>query len=340
MSRCYLLCVIWRAELVNFKNKIILVTGGTGSFGTQFIIQLKDSGAKKIVVYSRDELKQFDMSVKFKGWSIELDFIVGDIRDRDKIFSSMKGVDYVVHAAALKQVPTGENFPSEVIQTNIVGTRNVVEAAAYCGVERLVSLSTDKAAYPLSCYGATKLISERIVMSQKSDTVNVCLRYGNVLGSRGSVIPLWKNQIENHKPITVTSPLMTRFILSLSQAVQLAIKCFDANDGDLFVMKPPATSIKTLVSAFEIKYGVLSQTVIGIRPGEKMHETLLTSDEVARGIEEQDGDIMYVRVPKNRNQNYFDKGDRDYEPKDFTSLDAKQLNAEQVLNKLKEAKLL
>ena len=177
-------------------------------------------------------------------------------------------------------------------------------------------------------------------MAHKGNTVNVCLRYGNVLGSRGSVIPLWKNQIENHTPITVTSPLMTRFFLSLSQAVQLAIKCLDGENGDLFVMKPPATTIKTLVSAFEIKYGALSQTVIGIRPGEKLHETLLTSDEVARGKEEQDGDVMYVRVPKNRNQNYFGKGDRDYEPKDFTSLDAKQLNPEQVLKKLREANLL
>jgi UDP-glucose 4-epimerase len=326
--------------VVNFENKVILVTGATGSFGTQFITQLKDSGAKKIVVYSRDELKQFDMSVKFKEFPIEIEYIVGDIRDRDKMFSSMKGINYVAHAAALKQVPTGENFPSEVIQTNIIGTKNVVDAASYCEVERLVSLSTDKAAYPISCYGATKLISERIVMSQKSDTINVCLRYGNVLGSRGSVIPLWNNQIENHLPITITSPLMTRFFLSLSQAIRLVYRCFDACNGDLIVMKPPATSIKTLVSTFELKYGSLAQTVIGIRPGEKLHETLLTSDEVARGAEEQDGDITYVRVPKNSNQNYFDKGDRDVEPKDFTSLDAKQLNAEQVLEKLREANLL
>jgi UDP-glucose 4-epimerase len=327
---------------MNIKNSIIMVTGGTGSFGTHFINQLKDSGAKKIIVYSRDELKQHEMSVELKGFNVDIEFIVGDVRDRDKLTSSMKGVEYVIHAAALKQVPTGENFPEEIIKTNILGTKNVIDAAEYNNVSKLVSISTDKAAYPISCYGAAKLISERIIMAQKGNTINVCLRYGNVLGSRGSVIPLWLEQINNKRPITITEATMTRFILNLSQAVTLAVKALsDGGNGDLFVMKPDACSIETLAESLELHFGrKLDKAIIGIRNGEKSHETLLTANEVLRGIEEKDGDVVYVRIPVNTNKDYFSSGDKQHEPKDFTSLDAKQLNAEQVLNKLKEARLL
>jgi len=324
---------------MNLKGTRVLCTGGTGSFGRAIIDRLKDVGCK-IVVYSRDECKQHEMWTRHKDWPVE--YIVGDVRDSRKLRHSFQGVDYIFHAAALKHVPTGEIFPEEVVATNIIGTKNVVEAAEYCGVKKVVVLSTDKAAYPISAYGGSKFLAEKIVMAHKGDTENVCLRYGNVLGSRGSVIPLFLEQISREEPITVTAFEMTRFILTLQQAVQLSLKCLrDGNNGDLFVMKPPACSIKTIVSALEFNFGrKLSQTVIGVRPGEKFHETLLIADEVYRGREEIDGEITYVRVPANTNKDFFAKGVYRNEPKDYTSLDAEQLNPEQVLAKLKEAKLL
>ncbi len=324
---------------LDLKNKRLFISGATGSYGTYLINYLKDTGVT-FVGFSRDESKQHDLWAQHRDWPVE--WIVGDIRDREKLFESMKNIDYVAHAAALKHVPTGEIFPEEIVKTNIEGTRNIIEAAEYNGVHRVVVLSSDKAAYPLNAYGASKLLGEKIVMAHKGNTVNVCLRYGNVLGSRGSVIPLWLEQVKNSQPITVTAYGMTRFLITLEQAVLLSLKCLsDGRSGDLFVMKPQACSIRTLADAFDLNFGCkLKRKVIGVRPGEKFHECLVTSDEIRRGIKEHEDGIVYIRVPVNMNKNFFDEGKKCEKPKDFTSLDAEQLNAEQVLAKLKEAKLL
>ncbi len=322
---------------LNFKGARILCSGATGSFGHALFETLKDSGAV-LVCYSRDELKQSEMATEFKGFPVE--FIVGDIRDRGKVFSSLKNVDYVFHAASLKQVPTGENFPEETIKTNILGTQNIVEGAEYNGVKRLVLLSTDKSAFPVGCYGASKLIAEKIVMAHKGDTINVCLRYGNVLGSRGSIVPLWLKQIRENQPLTITEKTMTRFVITLGEAVSLSLRAAESNPNDLIVMRPPATSIKNLYKSLELYYGKeFPKKILGVRLGEKLHETLLTAEENSRGKTEKQGNVTYVRVPANVDRNYFDQG-HNLGAKDFTSLDAEQLNPEQVLAKLKEAKIL
>jgi len=321
------------------KYSKIMVVGGTGSYGNALVDYLQETGAK-LVIYSRDESKQHDMFVARRNQNIE--YIVGDIRDREKIFESMKGIDYVFTAAALKHVPTGENFPEEVIKTNILGTKNVVDAAEYCGVKKLVFLSTDKAAMPTNCYGMSKAIAEKVIMAHKGDTINVCLRYGNVLGSRGSVVPLFLNYVKEGKPLTITNSHMTRFVLSLEEAVRLSIKCLtDGNNGDLFIMRPPSCTVGTIVEALELNFGrELPKTVIGIRAGEKVDEILLTGDEVYRSIEEKEGNISYARIPLKRTDDYFFKGEDYTEPPPYSSGNSQQLNAEQVLNKLKEAKLL
>ena len=321
-------------------NKI-LVTGGTGSFGNALIDYLKDSDYH-FIVYSRDEKKQHEMYIS-KGTK-NISYVVGDIRDRQKLIYSMKGVDYVFHAAALKHVPTGENFPEEVIQTNILGTKNVIEAAEECGVKKLVALSTDKAVQPINAYGMSKALAEKIIAAHKGQTSSVCLRYGNVLGSRGSVVPLFLDFIKQNKPITVTSPNMTRFLLTLDEAVKLALKCLDVgNNGDLYVIKSPACDIKTLIEALELYYKKeFVKKTIGIRPGEKIHETLLTSDEVHRSNIERENGIVFARIPpldKNIND-FFESGENYKEPEPFSSANTVQYNAEQVLGKMQEAGLL
>ncbi len=321
-------------------NKI-LVTGGTGSFGNALIDYLKDSDYH-FIVYSRDEKKQHEMYIS-KGTK-NISYVVGDIRDRQKLIYSMKGVDYVFHAAALKHVPTGENFPEEVIQTNILGTKNVIEAAEECGVKKLVALSTDKAVQPINAYGMSKALAEKIIAAHKGKTTSVCLRYGNVLGSRGSVVPLFLDFIKQNKPITVTSPNMTRFLLTLDEAVKLALKCLDVgNNGDLYVIKSPACDIKTLIEALELYYKKeFVKKTIGIRPGEKIHETLLTSDEVHRSNIERENGIVFARIPpldKNIND-FFESGENYKEPEPFSSANTVQYNAEQVLGKMQEAGLL
>jgi UDP-glucose 4-epimerase len=292
------------------------------------------------IVYSRDETKQHEMYTTRRNRNIR--YIVGDIRDRDKILHSMVGVDYVFSAAALKHVPTGENFPEEVIQTNILGTKNVIEAAEQCGVKKVIVLSTDKAAYPISAYGASKFMAEKVVAAHRGETDMVCLRYGNVLGSRGSVVPLFLGLIHRGEPLTITNAGMTRFILTLEEAVRLSLKClYDGNNGDLFVMKPPACTVSDLVTALELHFGrKLPHKIIGIRPGEKMHETLLTGDEVHRSKMEVDGGITYARIPIQRPQDYYFTGEKYAEPDDYTSKNARRFTPEQVLAKLHEAKLL
>lgn len=325
--------------MLDLSGKIIMVTGGTGSFGSALIDYLQGSNAK-FIVYSRDEAKQFDMYVERRDKNIT--YVIGDVRDKEKLIYSMQGVDYVFHSAALKHVPTGEKFPEEIVNTNIIGTKNVIDAAEYCGVKRTVILSTDKAAYPISAYGMSKALSERFVSAHQGKTVNVCLRYGNVLGSRGSVVPLFLGFINRNEPITITNPNMTRFVLTLEEAVKLSMKCLnDGKAGELFIMKPPACSIKTLVEALELHFGrKLPQTVIGIRPGEKMHETLLTGAEVYRAITECEDGITYARITTQQLIDYYFCGEDYTEPEAFSSINAEQYNAKQVLKKLKEAKLL
>jgi UDP-N-acetylglucosamine 4,6-dehydratase len=321
------------------KGAKILVTGGTGSFGNAMIDYLKDSGAT-FIVYSRDESKQHDMWMARRDRNIK--YIVGDIKDRQKLIYSMQDVDYVFHAAALKHVPTGEIFPEEVINTNTLGTKNVLEAAEYCGVKKVIVLSTDKAAYPISGYGMSKALAEKIAIAHIGKTMMVCLRYGNVLGSRGSVIPIFLEYVNQGKPVTITNSSMTRFVLTLREAVKLSLKCLkDGNSGDLFIMKPPSCTVGTLVDALELHFGrKLTRTIIGIRAGEKMHEVLLTGEEVFRSINEQEDGISYARIPAKRTNDYFFKGEDYIEPEDYSSKNSVQMNAEQVLNKLKEAGLL
>jgi UDP-N-acetylglucosamine 4,6-dehydratase len=321
------------------KGAKILVTGGTGSFGNAMIDYLKDSGAT-FIVYSRDESKQHDMWMARRDRNIK--YIVGDIKDRQKLIYSMQDVDYVFHAAALKHVPTGEIFPEEVINTNTLGTKNVLEAAEYCGVKKVIVLSTDKAAYPISGYGMSKALAEKIAIAHIGKTMMVCLRYGNVLGSRGSVIPIFLEYVNQGKPVTITNSSMTRFVLTLREAVKLSLKCLkDGNSGDLFIMKPPSCTVGTLVDALELHFGrKLTRTIIGIRAGEKMHEVLLTGEEVFRSINEQEDGISYARIPAKRTNDYFFKGEDYIEPEDYSSKNSVQMNAEQVLSKLKEAELL
>tara|TARA_Y100000310_G_scaffold177357_1_gene177435 strand:+ start:4056 stop:5033 length:978 start_codon:yes stop_codon:yes gene_type:complete len=325
--------------MLDLNNKRIMVTGGTGSFGSALIDHLQGSGAR-FIVYSRDESKQHAMFTTRRDKNIS--YIIGDVRDKDKLTKSMRGVDYVFHAAALKHVPTGERFPEEVIRTNVLGTKNVLEAADYAGVERLVVLSTDKAAYPVSAYGMSKALAEKLVSAYDGKTVNVCLRYGNVLGSRGSIIPLFLALIQQGRPVTITNPDMTRFVLTLAEAVKIAMKCLhDGNLGDLFIMRPPACRIGTIVDALELHFGrTLDKTIIGIRPGEKMHEVLLTGAEVYHSTTEQGDGITYARLATQHPIDYHFYGEDYVEPDVFSSDKAEQYSAVQVLAKLKEAGLL
>jgi len=326
--------------MIDLNGSRILITGGTGSFGTALIDYLHDSGAE-FIVYSRDELKQHEMYMARMDKRIS--YVIGDVRDRDSLVKAMQGVDYVFSAAVLKHVPTGERFPGEAVRTNFHGTENVVYAADACGVERLVFLSTDKSAEPRTAYGMTKGLAERIITNHSGSTICTGLRYGNVLGSRGSVVPLFLKQIAEGRPVTITDPNMTRFILTLEEAVKLSLKCLnDGDDGDLLVMKPPACSIRTLVDALRLHFGrgTVKETVIGIRPMEKPHEVLLTGEEVHRGVVEQEDEITYVRLKAQRGVDYHFRGSDYVEPAPFTSESTEQLDAVQVLDKLKEAKLL
>jgi len=327
--------------MVDLDGKRILITGGTGSFGNALIDYLGDIDTL-FIVFSRDEKKQHDMYISRRDDRIK--YVIGDIRDKQKLIYSMKDVDYVFHAAALKHVPTGENFPEEVIETNILGTKNVIEAAEYCGIKKVISLSTDKAVYPINAYGMSKALAEKIISSHNGETTCVTLRYGNVLGSRGSVVPLFINFIYQNKPITITNPKMTRFLLTLNEAVKLSLKCLNSGDkGDLFVIKSPACNIKTLVDALELHFGKkFEKKIIGIRPGEKIDETLLTSDEVHRSVIEKENGTTYAKIPHLGNDigDYFLTGDEHIEPEPFTSSNTKQYDAKRTLDKIKEAGLI
>jgi len=298
-----------------FKDKTLLITGGTGSFGNAVLDRFLDTDIGEIRIFSRDEKKQDDMRHKYKNEKIK--FYIGDVRDYDSIHSAMRGVDFVFSAAALKQVPSCEFYPLEAVKTNVEGTGNTIEAAIACGVNRLVVLSTDKAVYPINAMGMSKAMMEKVMIAKSrnvsaSETRMCGTRYGNVMASRGSVIPLFIRQIKASQPITVTDPNMTRFMMSLPQAVELVLFAFNhCEQGDMFVQKAPAATIEDLAWVLrDIFNGKNEIRVIGTRHGEKVYETLLAKEEAVKAVDMGD----YYRVPADtRDLNYgkfFDNGDQ------------------------------
>ena len=296
-----------------FKNKTLLITGGTGSFGSAVLKKFLDTNIKEIRIFSRDELKQDEMRKYYKN--DKLKFYIGDVRDRESIDDAMRGVDYVFHAAALKQVPTCEFYPIQAVKTNIIGTENVLNSAISFGVEKVIALSTDKAVYPINSMGISKAMMERVIVAKGRNverTMIACTRYGNVMASRGSVIPLFINQIKQGIAITITDPNMTRFMMSLDQAVELVLFAFEnGSSGDIFVQKAPAAELKVLATTLKKILGVLDHEIktIGTRHGEKLYETLLTKEEMSKAIDMGD----YYRIPADtRNLNYnkfFEEGE-------------------------------
>ncbi|MGL4633173.1 MAG: polysaccharide biosynthesis protein [Cetobacterium sp.] len=323
-----------------FKNKILLITGGTGSFGGAVLERFLNTDIKEIRIFSRDEKKQDDMRRFYQNDKIK--YYIGDVRDISSIKNAMHDVDYVFHAAALKQVPSCEFFPMEAVKTNIVGTDNVLTAAIEAGVEKVICLSTDKAAYPVNAMGTSKAMMEK-VFTAKSRTVSgnktlICgTRYGNVMCSRGSVIPLFIDQIKNGQPLTVTDPDMTRFIMSLEEAVELVIFAYEnAETGDIMVLKSPACTVGVLAQAVKELFDVDNEIkIIGIRHGEKMYETLLTKEEAAKALDM--GDFFKVPVDK-RDLNYdkyFSEGNQELGLTDeYNSDNTIMLDVEGVKEKL------
>lgn len=291
-----------------FKDKVLLITGGTGSFGNAMLKGFINSDLKEIRIFSRDEKKQEEMRIHYKN--DKLNFIIGDIRNFDSINHAMMGVDFVFHAAALKQVPSCEFYPIQAIQTNVLGAENVLEAAALNKISRLVVLSTDKAVYPINTMGITKALMEKLVVSKARDirvsninAIYTATRYGNVMCSRGSIIPLFIKQIKEGKPLTITNPKMTRFMMSLNQSVDLVMFAFkNGHPGDIFVQKAPAATIETLAQALKELFNVKNEIqIIGERHAEKMHETLCSKEEMAKAIDEG----KFYRIPADfRDLNY------------------------------------
>ncbi|MFB4163884.1 polysaccharide biosynthesis protein [Alteribacillus sp. JSM 102045] len=323
-----------------FENKTLLITGGTGSFGNAVMKRFLDTDIKEIRVFSRDEKKQDEIRNYFK--SEKLKFYIGDVRDINSVRDAMFGVDYIFHAAALKQVPSCEFFPMEAVKTNIQGTDNVLTAAINSGVKKVISLSTDKAAYPINAMGISKAMMEKVSIA-KSKTVDpdrtlICsTRYGNVMASRGSVIPLFIEQIKNGQPLTVTDPNMTRFLMSLEDAVELVVFAFKhAEAGDLMVQKAPASTIGDLALAVKELFNADNEIqVIGTRHGEKLYETLLTREE--HGVADDLGG--FYRVPADKRDlnydKYFVEGDQKLSYEDeYNSHNTDRLNIEQIKNKL------
>jgi UDP-glucose 4-epimerase len=296
-----------------FKNKVLLISGGTGSFGGAVLKRFLTTDIKEIRIFSRDELKQDDMR-KFYN-NDKLKFYIGDVRDKNSIDDAMRGVDYVFHAAALKQVPSCEFYPMQAVKTNVIGTENLLNSAIAAGVKKVIALSTDKAVYPINAMGISKAMMERVIVAKGrnvKDTMIACTRYGNVMASRGSVIPLFIDQVRNGKPITITDPNMTRFMMSLDDAVDLVLFAFkNGQSGDIFVQKAPAATVELLARAMKNILGVSDHEVktIGTRHGEKLYETLLTKEEMVKAIDMK----KYYRIPADtRDLNYnqfFEEGE-------------------------------
>ena len=328
-----------------FTNKTLMITGGTGSFGNAVLNRFLKTDIGEIRIFSRDEKKQDDMRHDFQARMPEvadkIKFYIGDVRDLQSVRAAMLGVDYIFHAAALKQVPSCEFFPMEAVRTNVIGTENVLTAAIEEGVESVICLSTDKAAYPINAMGITKAIEEKVAVAKSrmsGKTKICCTRYGNVMCSRGSVIPLWIDQIKQGNPITLTEPSMTRFIMSLEEAVDLVLFAFEhGENGDLLIQKAPACTIQTQAEAVCELFGGKKEDikVIGIRHGEKMYETLLTNEECAKAVDMGN----FYRVPAdNRGLNY-DKYFKDGDEKrntltEFNSNNTKRLNLEETKEKI------
>ena len=328
-----------------FKDKTLLITGGTGSFGNAVLNRFLRTDIGEIRIFSRDEKKQDDMRHDFQARMPEvaskIKFYIGDVRNKSTLKYAMKGVDYVFHAAALKQVPSCEFFPMEAVKTNVIGTDNTLDAAIEAGVKCVICLSTDKAAYPINAMGITKAIEEKIAVAKSrmsGDTKICCTRYGNVMCSRGSVIPLWIDQIRKGNPITLTEPKMTRFIMSLEEAVDLVLFAFEnGKNGDILVQKAPACTIQTQAEAVCELFGGKKEDikVIGIRHGEKMYETLLTKEEAAKAI---DMGNFYAVPADNRDLNYdkyFKEGDvKRATIEEFNSDNTRRLNLEETKEKI------
>ena len=329
-----------------FTNKTLLITGGTGSFGNTVLKHFLASDIGEIRIFSRDEKKQDDMrheiQQKHPELAGKLRFYIGDVREIDSVRSAVRGVDYIFHAAALKQVPSCEFFPMEAVRTNVVGTDNVLTAAIDAGVKKVVCLSTDKAAYPINAMGISKAMMEHVitanarVSAQRGGPVICCTRYGNVMCSRGSVIPLFVEQIKAGNPITITDPNMTRFLMNLDEAVDLVMFAFEhANPGDLFIQKSDASTIGDLAKAVQTLFGDTGTRIIGTRHGEKLYETLMTKEERTRS-EDMGG---YFRVAAdNRDLNYdkyFIKGQvHTQADEDYTSHNTRRLNVAETIEKI------
>lgn len=318
-----------------FKNKILLITGGTGSFGNALLRQFLDSDIKEIRIFSRDEKKQDDMRKSFT--SDKLKFYIGDVRDSQSLNGVMRGVDYIFHAAALKQVPSCEFHPLEAVKTNVLGTENVLESAIQAGVKRVVVLSTDKAVYPINAMGTSKAMMEKVAIAKSRNSSNTIInitRYGNVMASRGSVIPLFINQILDKKTITITDPEMTRFMMTLDDAVDLVMFAFtNGGPGDIFVQKSPAANIGTLVEALKDILGQKDHgiKVIGTRHGEKKYEALLSREEMAIAEDLE----SYYRIPPDLRDLNYSKFVDSGEPKisaaeDYNSDNTSQLNIQDM----------
>ena len=328
-----------------FDNATLMITGGTGSFGSTVLKHFLDSDLKEIRIFSRDEKKQDDMRHEFQAKmpeaSEKIKFYIGDVRDLQSVNNAMNGVDFIFHAAALKQVPSCEFFPVEAVKTNILGTENVLNAAIEEGVESVICLSTDKAAYPVNAMGISKAMEERVAVAKSrtsKKTKICCTRYGNVMCSRGSVIPLWIDQIRNSNPITLTEPEMTRFIMSLDEAVDLVLFAFEYGEsGDILVQKAPACTIQTQAEAVCELFGGKKEDIkiIGIRHGEKMYETLLTNEECAIAIDMG----KFYRVPCDKRglnyDKYFSQGDAERNPlTEFNSNNTQQLTVDESKKKI------
>ena len=329
-----------------FDGSVLMITGGTGSFGNAVLNRFLNTNVQEIRVFSRDEKKQEDMRIALNN--PKLKFCIGDVRNYDSIYEAMQGVDYVFHAAALKQVPSCEFYPMEAVRTNVLGTENVMNAALVCKVKRVIALSTDKAVYPINAMGISKAMMEKLMTAKarirsKDETVFCATRYGNVMGSRGSVIPLFVEQIKCGTPLTITDPNMTRFLMSLEDSVELVLHAFEhGRQGDIFVQKSPASSIGELAKALKELFSSNSEIrVIGTRHGEKLYESLMSREENARA--EDLG--RYYRIPAdNRDLNYgkyFVEGQMEVSRlDDYTSHNTERLNVEQIKKLLLSLKFI
>ena len=318
-----------------FKNKILLISGGTGSFGGAVLRRFLDSDIKEIRIFSRDELKQDDMRRFYNN--DKLKFYIGDVRDKNSIDDAMIGVDYAFHAAALKQVPSCEFYPMQAVKTNVIGTENLLNSAIQAGVKRVVALSTDKAVYPINAMGISKAMMERVIIAKGRNlkgTKIICTRYGNVMASRGSVIPLFIDQVRSGRPMTITDPNMTRFMMSLDQAVDLVLFAFEnGRNGDIFVQKAPAVTIELLANTIKTILGRSNHEVktIGTRHGEKLYETLLTKEEIVKAIDMGE----YYRIPtdtRDLNYNKFFEEGKNFitEADEYNSHNTHQLNEDEL----------